>query len=77
MTDTQLYLAIAVPAFLFAINLLVIVWQAKGIERTLMARIDGLEHVMSAKFDTVDAKFEAQRQGMLRLSKCSTRASST
>ena len=60
---TQLYLAIGIPAGLFALNFIEILWQARGIERRFDAvniRFDVLEKIMKAKFD-------AQTQGILRV----------
>lgn len=63
MTDQQLYFAIGVPVIL---NLLALLWQSRAVEKTLGARIDGvntridsLEKVMNASFAGVDAKFDA------------------
>ncbi len=70
MSDVQLYFAIGVPAGLFALNFIAILWQARGIERwfdSVNVRFDALERIMNAKFEAVDAKFEAQRQGLLRV----------
>ena len=74
MTDTQLYLAIGIPASLFALNFIAILWQARGLERSFNVRFDAMERIMNAKFDGVDAKFdavnakfEAQTQGLLRV----------
>ena len=63
MTDTQLYLAIGIPSLLVMLNfvgsILVILWQARGLERRIVtgeantaSRIDSLERVMNAKFET-------------------------
>jgi citrate lyase gamma subunit len=60
MTDTQVYFAIGVPVIL---NLLALLWQSRAVEKTLGARIDSLEKVMLAKFEAVDARFEAAHQG--------------
>ena len=67
MTDAQLYLAIGIPSALFALNLITTLWQARGLERLLNVRFDSFEKVMNAKFDAVDAKFEAAHQGLLRV----------
>ena len=67
MSDTQLYLAIGIPAALFALNFLAIIWQSRGLERTFTTRIDALQQIMLAKFESVDAKFEAAHQGLLRV----------
>lgn len=85
MTNQQLYLAMGLPTFLyllgFTTTILVIVWQAKGIEKVVHLRVDALDGridslaqlmdakflVVDAKFDVVDAKLEALRQGMLRI----------
>ncbi len=64
MTDQQLYLALGLPTFLyllgFTTTVLIIVWQAKSAERTLNARIDGLQHEMIAQF-------QATREMILRV----------
>jgi hypothetical protein len=59
MTDTQLYLSIGIPSALFALNFIAILWQSRGLERRLasvetnmFSRIDSLEKVMNAKFET-------------------------
>lgn len=64
MTDQQLYLALGLPTFLyllgFTTTILIIVWQAKSTERTLNARIDGLQREMIAQF-------QATREMILRV----------
>ncbi len=60
MTDTQLYLAIGIPSLLFVLNFIAILWQSRGLERSFTTRVDALERVMNAKF-------EAQTQGLLRV----------
>jgi hypothetical protein len=67
MTNQQLYVVIGVPACFFALNFLAIFWQARGLERAFATRIDGLERIMVAKFEVVDARFEAAHQGLLRV----------
>lgn len=67
MTDVQLYLAIGIPSGLFALNFIALLWQARGLERSFNVRFDALEHIMNAKFEAVNAKFEAQTQGLLRV----------
>ena len=70
MTDVQFYLAIGIPSGLFALNFIAILWQARGIERrfdSVNIRFDALEKIMNAKFEAVDAKFEGQTQGLLRV----------
>jgi hypothetical protein len=59
MSDTQLYLAIGIPSMFFAVNLLAILWQARGLERSFTSRIEALQSVMTAKFEAVDVKFDA------------------
>jgi hypothetical protein len=59
MTDVQLYLAIGIPSAFFAVNLLVIIWQARGITQALGGRIDSLEKVMTVNFAMVDVKLLA------------------
>jgi hypothetical protein len=56
----QLYLAIGIPAGLFALNFIAILWQSRGLERSFNVRFDALEKIMTAKF-------EAQTQGLLRV----------
>jgi hypothetical protein len=67
MSDIQLYLAIGVPVIL---NLLALFWRSRAVEKTLGARIDGvntridsvharidsIEQVMNAKFEAVYAR---------------------
>jgi hypothetical protein len=67
MTNLQLYFTIAVPACFFALNFLAIMWQARGLEKRIDTRVDALQAVLLAKFETVDARFEAARQGLLRV----------
>jgi len=74
LTDTQLYLAIGIPSALFALNFIAILWQARGVDRrinvldrSIAVRFDSFQQVMSAKFDSVDAKFQAQTQGLFRV----------
>ncbi len=47
MTDQQLYFAIGVPVFAVifstSVNILIIVWQARGLEKRMDARMDALE----------------------------------
>jgi hypothetical protein len=63
MTDVQFYLAIGIPSGLFALNFIAILWQARGIGRrfdSVNIRFDALEKIMNAKF-------EGQTQGLLRV----------
>jgi hypothetical protein len=67
MTDQQLYLAIGIPGALFALNFLAVLagffWQAKRFDdlaARFESRFTSMEKVM-------DAKFEAQTQGLLRV----------
>lgn len=47
MTDQQLYFAIGVPVFAVifstSVNILIIVWQARGLEKRMDTRMDALE----------------------------------
>jgi hypothetical protein len=67
VTNAQFYFAIGVPTVLFALNFLAVLWQARGLERTVRTEISSLRDVMIAKFEVVDAKFESTRQGLLRV----------
>lgn len=56
MTDTQLYLAIGIPSLLVMLNfvgsIVVILWQSRSLQANFTSRIDSLEKVMNAKFET-------------------------
>ena len=58
MTNAQMYFAIAVPTFtvIFAMsmNIIVLAWQARGIEKRVDARIDAIEK----RIDGVDARLD-------------------
>lgn len=78
MTEIQFGLAIGVPAILFALNFIAVLWQARGLERNISVRFEALEKVIDAGFKLVDAhldvlekvmnaRFAAAEQALLRV----------
>jgi hypothetical protein len=70
MTNQQLYFAIGVPVFAVifstSVNLLVIVWQAKGIDR----RLDGMEKRLDrieSRLTTIEQDYKIFFQDIARI----------
>ena len=65
MTNQQLYFAILVPVFVtligMSINMAVVVWQAKGVEKTVnahMAGINGQFQAITAQFQVINGRLD-------------------
>ncbi len=53
MTNTQFYVAIALPAIMFLVNIVIILWSAKGIGD----RFDERFNTVNERFNTVNERF--------------------
>ena len=49
---------------LFALNFMAILWQARGLERTVNVRFDSLIQIMTAKFETAHVELTRVEQIM-------------
>jgi ABC-type uncharacterized transport system YnjBCD permease subunit len=65
MTNQQLYFAIGVPVFALvvglAMNILVIVWQSKSVEKVLNAHMTSINTqfaTISGRFATIDSRLD-------------------
>lgn len=71
MTNQQLYFAVGIPIVVyllgFTVTFFVMAWQARGVERRLDARLDGLKETMQAEFRAVAAEFKAMHEALLRV----------
>ncbi len=67
MTDVQLYLAIGIPSGLFLLNFIAIVWQSRGLERSLGARLDTVSVRIDSLEKVMESRFDAHRQMLLRV----------
>ena len=77
MTDQQLYLAIGVPVFAVifstSVNLLAIIWQARGIDKRIDGidkRLDGLDRRLDrieSRLTTIEQDYKVFFQDMARI----------
>lgn len=66
MTTDQ-WITAGIPVAAIVLGILRNEFAMGNLERHVVNRVDSLEKVIGAKFEAVDAKFEAARQGLLRV----------